>query len=281
MRWITNRCSAPHAAAATAISPAPTTSGWPTSIAAFRDPAIDAVWCIRGGYGVDPDPRRRRFRAAGAPPTTVIGFSDITALLAGGHPIAGVVAFHGPVARASHAAVQPTALRAGADAGRGRREVRPLPEPRRRARAHGRTGSSRSGGHRRGQARGRQPHPAAVPHRNPYGFPTSTGRILVLEDVNEDLYRVDRMLAHLRAVGRARPAGRRAVGRFGELQRHTRDGAFGFDELLASTSAALRPRRARPPLRAHRRAVDPAARCPGPARRGIARPRASLEPAVT
>ena len=35
----------------------------------------------------------------------------------------------------------------------------------------------------------------------PY-FPDLDGAILFLEDVNEDLYRVDRMLAHLRAVGR-------------------------------------------------------------------------------
>ena len=45
-------------------------------------------------------------------------------------------------------------------------------------------------------------------------FPDLDGAILFLEDVGEDLYRVDRMLAHLRAAGvLARLAGV-AVGRF-------------------------------------------------------------------
>ena len=35
-------------------------------------------------------------------------------------------------------------------------------------------------------------------------FPDLDGAILFLEDVGEALYRVDRMLAHLRARGRAR-----------------------------------------------------------------------------
>ena len=52
--------------------------------------------------------------------------------------------------------------------------------------------------------------------------------------MGEDLYRVDRMLAHLRAAGvLARLAGV-AVGRFTQLQRHMSDGAFGFDEVLAT-----------------------------------------------
>jgi muramoyltetrapeptide carboxypeptidase len=65
-------------------------------------------------------------------------------------------------------------------------------------------------------------------------LPDLDGAILFLEDVGEDLYRVDRMLAHLRAAGvLARLAGV-AVGRFTQLQRHTSDGAFGFDEVLAT-----------------------------------------------
>ena len=43
-------------------------------------------------------------------------------------------------------------------------------------------------------------------------FPDLTGAILFLEDVGEALYRVDRMLAHFRAVGALEPARRRAGG---------------------------------------------------------------------
>jgi muramoyltetrapeptide carboxypeptidase len=65
-------------------------------------------------------------------------------------------------------------------------------------------------------------------------FPDLDGTILFLEDVGEDLYRVDRMLAHLRMAGAlARPAGI-AVGRFTELGRATPDGALGLDEVLVT-----------------------------------------------
>ena len=65
-------------------------------------------------------------------------------------------------------------------------------------------------------------------------WPGLDGAILFLEDVGEDLYRVDRMLAHLRAAGVLAGLAGVAVGRFTQLQRHMSDGAFGFDEVLAT-----------------------------------------------
>jgi muramoyltetrapeptide carboxypeptidase len=65
--------------------------------AAFRDPAIRAVWALRGGYGaarllplLDPAPFR-------ADPTWIVGFSDITALHAWA-AAQGVGALHASVA---------------------------------------------------------------------------------------------------------------------------------------------------------------------------------------
>src|ERR1044071_2972353 len=68
--------------------------------AAFRDPAIDAVWCIRGGYGVTRILDGVDFGALAAHPKPVLGYSDITGLLAAAVRRAGVVAFHAPTARA-------------------------------------------------------------------------------------------------------------------------------------------------------------------------------------
>jgi muramoyltetrapeptide carboxypeptidase len=69
--------------------------------AAFRDPAIDAVWCIRGGYGVTRILDAVDFDALARRPRPVLGYSDITALLAGVVRCAGLVAFHAPTARAA------------------------------------------------------------------------------------------------------------------------------------------------------------------------------------
>src|SRR4051812_32447069 len=67
--------------------------------AAFRDDSIDAVWCLRGGYGtmrviegVDYDAIVRR-------PKTVIGYSDVTALHCALAARAGLASIHGPTAR--------------------------------------------------------------------------------------------------------------------------------------------------------------------------------------
>lgn len=63
---------------------------------AFRDPAIDAVWCLRGGYG---SPRILPFidyEAVRRNPKPFIGYSDITAPLNALHRLTGLVTFHGP-----------------------------------------------------------------------------------------------------------------------------------------------------------------------------------------
>src|SRR4051812_33322803 len=60
---------------------------------AFRDASIDAVWCLRGGYGVTRILDGVDFEALARHPRPVIGYSDITALLAAVIRRAGLVAF--------------------------------------------------------------------------------------------------------------------------------------------------------------------------------------------
>ena len=72
----------------------------------------------------------------------------------------------------------------------------------------------------------------------PY-FPELAGAILFLEDVGEELYRVDRMLAHLRAIGALQPLAGVLIGRFTDLEALGVDGALGFDEVLATYLAPL------------------------------------------
>jgi muramoyltetrapeptide carboxypeptidase len=67
----------------------------------------------------------------------------------------------------------------------------------------------------------------------PY-FPDLDDALLFLEDVGEDLYSVDRMLAHLRTVGALAKLRGVIVGRFTEMKRGTDDGALGFDEVLST-----------------------------------------------
>jgi muramoyltetrapeptide carboxypeptidase len=73
----------------------------------------------------------------------------------------------------------------------------------------------------------------------PY-FPDLAGVILFLEDVGEDLYRIDRMLAHLRLAGALRHLAGVVIGRFTDLERSSGDGALGLDEVLANYLGPLR-----------------------------------------
>jgi muramoyltetrapeptide carboxypeptidase len=65
---------------------------------AFTDPSIDAVWCLRGGYGLSRILPQIDFTKIRGNPKPFIGYSDITALHVAIHQRTGLVTFHGPVA---------------------------------------------------------------------------------------------------------------------------------------------------------------------------------------
>jgi muramoyltetrapeptide carboxypeptidase len=199
---------------------------------ALRDSSIDAIWCIRGGYGSLRLLDQVDYAAMAERPKALIGFSDATALLNAIHRLTGVVTFHGPVARASLTAFSrlhlDRVLTTAEPAGRlGRIPLPPdvlVPQDNRIV--------SLSGGVAEGPLAGGNLTLLQCLIGTPY-FPELAGAILFLEDVGEDLYRVDRMLAHLRLIGALRRLAGVLVGRFTDLRRSGGDGALGFDEVLA------------------------------------------------
>jgi muramoyltetrapeptide carboxypeptidase len=201
--------------------------------AALRDPSINAIWCIRGGYGSLRLLDQVDYAAMAERPKALIGFSDATALLNAIHRLTGVVTFHGPVARASLTAFSrlhlDRVLTAAEAPGRlGRIPLPPnvlVPQENRIV--------SLCGGVAEGPLAGGNLTLLQCLIGTPY-FPELAGAILFLEDVGEDLYRVDRMLAHLRLIGAFRRLAGVLVGRFTDLRRSGGDGALGFDEVLAN-----------------------------------------------
>ena len=63
--------------------------------AAFRDPEVRAVWAARGGYGLTRLLDRLDWAALAADPKLVIGFSDVTALLVAARRRIGLAGIHG------------------------------------------------------------------------------------------------------------------------------------------------------------------------------------------
>jgi len=200
--------------------------------AAFRDPAIDAVWCLRGGYGVTRILDGVDFEALARRPRPVVGYSDITALLAGVVRRAGLVAFHAPTARAEMSAYTRrhfTKVLAAPNPGG---PLEPLPVPADVLIPRTDRIVTLHGGRAEGPLAGGNLTLLQCLIGTPY-FPDLDGALLFLEDVNEDLYRVDRMLAHLRAVGALARLRGVLVGRFTGLKRHIDDGSLGVDQVLA------------------------------------------------
>src|SRR6266850_1116000 len=66
--------------------------------AMFADDGVDAIWCVRGGYGASRILPARDYALMQRKPKALIGYSDITALHVAIHRHAGLVTFHGPVA---------------------------------------------------------------------------------------------------------------------------------------------------------------------------------------
>lgn len=193
--------------------------------AAIRDDRVDGIWCVRGGYGamrildgIDYDALRRH-------PKTLIGYSDITALHAAFATRADVVTFHGPTARGAltefsrDSLVRATIARADSCG----------------VAAEGRT-------MRRGVAAGRLVGGnlalLAALAGTPFA-PDYRNAILVLEDVGEPTYRIDRMLRQLLLSGALAELAGIAFGQFTEGSNADEDASRGLDDLLRETVELL------------------------------------------
>ncbi len=197
--------------------------------AALTDPDVDAVWAVRGGYGVTRllDGLDLDALLAAARPRPLVGFSDLTPLL---HALAarGWPAIHGPVLT-SLAATDPAdlpALWACLDG-------RPPPPLRGQAAVAGTAAGPLVGGNLALLA-ATAGTPWAVAARD---------AVLVLEDVGEPLYRLDRMLTQLASAGLL--AGVRAVllGTFTDCRppAPAADPEAAVRDALAARVAALVP----------------------------------------
>ncbi len=166
-----------------------------------NNPDIAGIICARGGYGCDrilPMLDARAFRQAAKP---LVGYSDITALLLWQHRCAGLMGFHGPMldhgaaldrAALDHLIQQLTGEGALPLTLRGRALV---------------------GGRATGRIIGGSLTLLAASIGSPWEFDTR-GAILLIEDVGERPYRIDRMLQQLRAAGKFERLAAVGVGNF-------------------------------------------------------------------
>lgn len=167
--------------------------------AMFSDPEIKGVFALRGGYGsaqildsIDYDLIRRN-------PKVFVGFSDITAMHLAIHRRTGLVTFHGPIVLAGFTPFTQEHFRRVLFDATPAGVLSNPPEANKLRPLH--TLRTVRPGKARGRLVGGNLTILSTTMGTPFEIDTR-GRILFIEDVDEQPYAIDRMLTQLRLAGK-------------------------------------------------------------------------------
>lgn len=199
--------------------------------AMFADPDVDAIFCVRGGYGSGRLLRYLDYDMIAANPKIIMGYSDITAILNAIHLRTGMVTFHGPIAGGNFSdytydqyrkvLVTPSqSVRIGEPP---EFETRPgVVEWENRLTT---IVSGVAEGHLLGGNLSLMVTLLGTPFE-----PQFDGAILFLEDVSEPPYSVDRMLTHLWMAGKLEQVSGIVLGKFTDDEYDSN--TFSMEEVL-------------------------------------------------
>ncbi len=186
---------------------------------AIRDDGIDAIWCLRGGYGAMRILPEVDFAALARRPKPIIGFSDLTSLLSAVNVQSRIVCFHGPTARVRLTEFSRASLVAavveGADPCGFAENARVL-----------RAGTAE------GRLVGGNLALVAAMVGTPYAVDLEDS-ILFLEDIGERTYRVDRMLWQIYLSGALKRCRGIVFGECTDCRESSASGSRELDEILA------------------------------------------------
>ena len=165
----------------------------------FADPGVQGIITMRGGWGCNRILSLLNYSQIRATPKIIMGYSDITSLLLAIYARSGVVTFHGPVATSTWNPFSVDYVQRILFNG----EAATLRNPTRstdtltRTQAHVSTITS---GKVQGKLIGGNLSVLTSMVGSPY-LPNWNQAILFVEDIGEDIYRVDRMLTQLKLAG--------------------------------------------------------------------------------
>jgi muramoyltetrapeptide carboxypeptidase len=195
---------------------------------AISDDIIDAIWCIRGGYGAMRLLERVNYAGLRQRAKALIGYSDITALHAAVATRCDIVSYHGPTARAELTPFSRDSL------SRALRGDDPFGQ---RASAE-----TLRGGLARGRLVGGNLALLCSLAGTEFA-PSYDDAILVLEDVNEPVYRIDRMLTQLRLTGQLSRCKGIVFGQFTDIPGNSPEESVGtrqLNDVLGEVAASLK-----------------------------------------
>jgi muramoyltetrapeptide carboxypeptidase len=162
----------------------------------FSDSEIRALMCTRGGFGTEEILDLMDYEVVKRHPKSVVGFSDATALLLALRAKAGLITFHGPMLQTFKQGIEEFTIThlvralTQADPWSFDLDIEPGLRVLR-------------GGQGRGALMGGNLTILTDLIGTVYE-PAMDGCILFIEDIDEELYRIDRMLLHLKQAGKLR-----------------------------------------------------------------------------
>ncbi|WP_445231985.1 S66 peptidase family protein [Duganella rhizosphaerae] len=199
--------------------------------AMFLDPEIKAVWAVRGGSGCISLLEHIDYRLIRAHPKVLIGYSDITCLHLALLKQAGLVTFHGPVATSTFSDYSVEQLRNVLMVPQANYTIAMSadnPPPRT---VHGGVATGRLIGGNLSLVSALAGTPYAADFKN---------AILYLEEVNEEPYRIDRMMTQLQLSQGYRHAAAVVLGIFENCEGVEGESALSLEDTVNQHLLPLR-----------------------------------------
>lgn len=204
----------------------------------FADDTVDAIFCLRGGYGTLRILPYLDYDLIHKKPKILLGMSDITGILTAIHTKTGVVGFHGPNASGSFSDYSLSEFK------------KVLMQPARTSEigaappfeaGEGKVDKTNrltfiNGGVAKGRLIGGNLTLISVLMGTEFE-PDFQDRIVFLEDVHEAPYRIDRMLTQLRLAGKLQQAAAIVFGKFTDAE--TDGNTFSLEEVMRDRTEDL------------------------------------------
>lgn len=191
----------------------------------FADDRVDAVVCMRGGYGVARMLDRVDFDVIRANPKILLGYSDITALHTAIHEKVGMVTFHGPMPSTCWPKFDDFTRDSMLRALTSTQPLGVLKNP------EGKAPVCVVPGTCEGTLVGGNLTLIASACGTPYALDVED-KVLLLEDIGEKYYRLDSMLTQLRQAGMFEKCAGVVLGGFTECSVEYPEYTFALEEII-------------------------------------------------